>query len=381
MRLRKLAVRTDNLSSVSANVPVTAYSCSLARAGVIFSSMPQKFLQRDIHLESKERPTRRVALLVLPGIHLTSLAGPVDAFVRASLTLTQSGKRRTPAYEVELLTPDSSPLFAGAGLSIAGGTCWREARSGIDTLLVLAGADLFRTGFDPDLIDWLRERAQDVRRIGSVCAGAFVLAAAGILDGRQATTHWDLADELARRYPRIAVDGDRIYTQDGNIWTSAGVSAGVDVALAMVEEDHGHALALEIARRMVLFMRRGSGQRQFSSQLAAQAAEHRPIRELVAWISEHLEADLSVPSLARRVGMSERNFSRVFSQQLKTTPARFVAHLRTQAAKVKLVETSEKLEAVAQSAGFGDGETLRRHLQNEGDGSVSALRLRASNGV
>ena len=133
---------------------------------------------------------------------------------------------------------------------------------------------------------------------------------------------------LAQRYPRISVDGDRIFTQDGNVWTSAGVSAGIDLALAMVEEDHGHALALEIARRMVLFMRRGGGQSQFSSQLAAQAADHQPIRELVAWISEHLDADLSVPALARRVGMSERNFSRVFTQQVNTTPARFVARLR-----------------------------------------------------
>lgn len=343
--------------------------------------MGQKSSNRSVHLETKEWPTRRVALLVLPGIHLTSLAGPIDVFVRASLMLTRTGKRRSPAYEVQLLTADSAPLPAGSGLSLAGGVCWTEARPGIDTLLVLAGADRVQYQFDPDLLDWLRERAKDVRRIGSVCAGAFLLAAAGILDGRQATTHWDLADEFARRYPRIAVDGDRIYTQDGSIWTSAGVSTGVDLALAMVEEDHGHGLALEIARRMVLFMRRGAGQLQFSSQLAAQAADRQPIRELIAWMSEHLDADLSVPALARRVGMSERNFSRVFTQQVSTTPARFVAQLRTQAAKAKLVATSEKLEAVAQSAGFGDGETLRRHLQNDGYAPTPNLRFRASGGL
>jgi len=306
-------------------------------------------------------------LLVLPGVHLTSIAGPIDAFTRASLALSRSRTRRTPAYEIQLLTADGDPLPICCGLSFAGGVSWREARTPFDTLLVMASADVARLQIDPELLAWIRARAVDTRRIGSVCSGAFLLAAAGILDGRQATTHWQMADELARRYPKISVDGDRIYTQDGNVWTSAGVSTGVDLALAMVEEDHGHALALEIARRMVLFMRRGSGQRQFSSQLAAQAADRQPIRDLIAWISENLDADLSVPALARRVGMSERNFSRVFTQQVSATPARFVARLRTEAAKLKLAETSHNVETVAESAGFGDGETLRRHLRAQSE--------------
>ncbi len=326
----------------------------------------------------KEWPTRRVALLVLSSGHLMSLAGPFDVFTRASLVLSRSGKRRSPAYEVQLLTQDEAPLSTGPGLSVAGGVRWSEANFPIDTLLVLASPNTAQSRIDPTLLDWLRARVKDVRRIGSVCSGAFVLAAAGILDGRQATTHWELADELARRYPRISVDGDRIFTHDGNIWTSAGVSAGIDLALAMVEEDHGHALALEIARRMVLFMRRGAGQSQFSSQLAAQAADHQPIRELIAWISEHLDSDLSVPALARRIGMSDRNFSRVFAQQVSTTPARFVAQLRTEAAKAKLAAAPAKLEAVAQSAGFGDGETLRRHLRTDGERLRPPYPMRAS---
>lgn len=316
----------------------------------------------DSLIANKEWPTRRVTLLVLPGIHLTSFAGPFDVFTRASLVLTRSGKRRTPAYQVQLLTADEKPLPMEAGLALTGGVPWRDAQLPIDTLLVLASAEMARSRIDPELVAWLRARTADTRRIGSICSGAFLLAAAGILDGRQATTHWQLADELARRYPNVSVDGDRIYTQDGNIWTSAGVSTGVDLALAMVEEDHGHALALEIARRMVLFMRRGSGQLQYSSQLAAQGADHQPIRDLIAWMSENLNADLSVPALARRVGMSERNFSRVFTRQVSSTPARFVALLRTQAAKAKLAESTDKLDTVAQSAGFGNGETLRRHL-------------------
>jgi transcriptional regulator GlxA family with amidase domain len=309
-----------------------------------------------------EWPTRRIAFLVLSSTHLMNLAGPLDVFQRASANLSRTGKRRSPAYEIELLTHGETPLMTASGLGLIGGRRWTEARQPIDTLLVLANADVAQSKIDPELLAWIR--AQKVRRIGSVCAGAFVLAAAGLLDGREATTHWELADLLAKRYPRIAVDGDRIFTQDGGIWTSAGVSAGTDLALAMVEEDYGHEVALEIARRMVLFMRRGGGQSQFSSQLAAQAADHQPIRELVAWISEHLDADLSIPVLARRVGMSERNFSRVFSQQVNTTPARFVARVRTEAAQAKLATGNDKLETVAQVAGFGDGETLRRHLRN-----------------
>ncbi|MGC2108312.1 MAG: DJ-1/PfpI family protein [Candidatus Korobacteraceae bacterium] len=322
-------------------------------------------IDAERRVQLKEWPTRRIALLALPDVSLMSLGGPLDVFLRASAFLSRTAKRRSPAYEIELLTLHQSPLSTGPGLAVAGGVRWTEAHYPIDTLLILANANITHSRIDPELVAWVRARAKDVRRIGSVCAGAFVLAAAGILDGRQATTHWELADVLAQRYPRIFVDGDRIFTQDGSIWTSAGVSSGVDLALAMVEEDHGHGLALEIARRMVLFMRRGAGQSQFSSQLAAQAADHQPIRELIAWISEHLDADLSVPALARRVGMSDRNFSRVFTQQVSTTPARFVARLRTEAARAKLAAAPEKLEAVAQSAGFGDGETLRRHLRSE----------------
>jgi len=332
---------------------------------------------RNDSKKTREWPTRQIAVLALPRMNLTTLAGPVDVFTIANACLDKSGHRSSPAYQLQLLTEDDTSLSTGSGLLIAGGVPWTNFDRPVDTLLVLAGSTIARTRINPELLEWLRARTGDTRRVGSICAGAFVLAAAGILDGRPATTHWQLAETLAGQYPKIRVDGDRIYTQDGNIWTSAGVSAGVHLALAMVEEDHGHALATEIARRMVLFMRRGAGQHQFSSQLAAQAADHQPIRDLIAWISEHLDADLSVPALARRIGMSERNFSRVFTQQVSMTPARFVAHLRTEAAKAKLAETAQNLDAVAQSAGFGDGETLRRHLRVQ-EAAAPIPRLRAS---
>jgi len=295
-----------------------------------------------------------------------NLAGPLDVFVRASHALTRAGKRRSPAYEIELLTMDELPLVTASGLGLVGGRRWTEALTPIDTLLVVASASAVHSPTAPELLAWLRASVDRVRRIGSVCSGAFALAAAGVLDGRRATTHWQLADKLAQRYPQISVDADRIFIQDGKVWTSAGVSAGADLALAMVEEDYGHGLALEIARHMVLFLRRSGGQSQFSSQLAAQAADLQPIRELIAWISEHLDADLSVPVLARRAGMSDRNFSRVFSQQVGTTPARFVARLRLEAAKARVEQTTDKVESIASRAGFGDGEALRRHLRSEG---------------
>ena len=306
-----------------------------------------------------------------------NLAGPLDVFARASQALTRAGKRKFPAYEIELLTMDDLPLTTASGLGLLGGRQWTQAVEPIDTLLLVAGTSGVDSPIAPELRAWLRAAADRVRRIASVCSGAFALAAAGILNGRRATTHWKLAEKLAQRYPQVSVDADKIFVQDGNVWTSAGVSTGADLALAMVEEDHGHALALEIARHMVLFLRRPGGQSQFSSQLEAQAADLRPIRELIAWISEHLDANLSVPVLARRAGMSARNFSRVFSQQVGTTPARFVARLRLQAAKARLEATADNVETIASQTGFGDDETLRRRLRLEVGATPRLYRARA----
>jgi transcriptional regulator GlxA family with amidase domain len=168
-----------------------------------------------------------------------NIAGPLDVFTRASLALAHAGKRSSPAYEIELLTLDDLPLVTASGLSVVGGRQWKQAVTPIDTLLLIAGASELDSSIAPELLAWLRESADRVRRIGSVCSGAFALAAAGILDGRRATTHWKLADKLARRYPRVSVDADKIFVQDGNVWTSAGVSTGADLALAMLKRIMG----------------------------------------------------------------------------------------------------------------------------------------------
>jgi transcriptional regulator GlxA family with amidase domain len=193
-----------------------------------------------------------------------------------------------------------------------------------------------------------------------VCTGAFVLAEAGLLDGRRATTHWEWCDALAARFPRVQVDRDPIFVRDGNVYTSAGVTAGMDLALALVEEDHGRALALEVARQMVLFLRRPGGQSQFSAALAAQSADREPLRDLQAWIAEDPGRDCSVPALARRVAMSPRNFARVFTREVGSTPGQFVERMRVEAARRRLEESADGVDNIASRCGFGTAETMRR---------------------
>jgi transcriptional regulator GlxA family with amidase domain len=194
-----------------------------------------------------------------------------------------------------------------------------------------------------------------------VCTGAFLLAEAGLLDGRRATTHWASCRELARRYPRVQVDPDPIFVRDGNVHTSAGVTAGMDLALALVEEDHGREVALGVARWLVLFLKRPGGQSQFSAQLSAQLAAREPIQELQAWVIENVDADLSVEALARRAGMSPRNFARVFTRETGVTPACFVETARVEAARRRLEQEGARgVEAIAAACGFGSAETMRR---------------------
>jgi transcriptional regulator GlxA family with amidase domain len=229
----------------------------------------------------------------------------------------------------------------------------------LDTLVIAGGDGVDAAADDTVLIDWVRERAKQARRTASVCTGAFLLAASGLLDGRRAVTHWAFCAELARRFPAVRVEPDPIFVQDGTVWSSAGVTAGIDLALALVEEDLGRPVALAVARDLVVFLKRPGGQAQFSEFLSLQAAENK-FGTLHDWISNHLADDLSLPVLARQAGMSERSFSRHYAEATGLTPARAIERLRVQGARHLLSETRLPVKRISRRCGFGSEETMRR---------------------
>jgi transcriptional regulator GlxA family with amidase domain len=243
-----------------------------------------------------------------------------------------------------------------------------------DTLLI-PGGDGARAP-DPDLVDWVQRASRKARRTVSVCTGAFLLAAAGLLDHRRATTHWNWCEELAEEYPNVHVEPDSVFVREGELWTSAGVTAGIDLALALVEEDLGPGVALAVARELVVFLKRPGGQAQFSSALSAQQAARPALREVQAWIAGHLSEDLSVAALAERSMMSERSFARTFRQEVGQTPAAYVEALRIEQARALLEDGAPSLEAVAQSAGFASAEVLRRAFRRRIGVSPSDYRSR-----
>lgn len=297
---------------------------------------------------------RRVVVVAFPGVQSLDVAGPVEVFAAAN----EQERRRE--YAVTLATVDGLPCPTSSGLLLMPDAAVGEVRGKVDTLVVAGGEGTADAMRDPKLLLGTARLARHARRITSVCSGAFLLAEIGLLEGRRATTHWSACDLLARRYPDVDVDPDPIYVRDGNIWTSAGVTAGMDLALALVEEDLGRDTALAIARRLVLFLRRPGNQSQFSAQLAAQTAERDGLRQVQRWIADHPDEDLSVANLARRAGMSERHFARSFRQEIGVTPARYVEQVRLEAARRLLEETDEGVEVVARRCGFGTAETLRR---------------------
>ena len=310
---------------------------------------------------SRERAaTRRVSMLAFPDVQILDVTGPLEVFSRTSRWLVDHRRRPAPAYVVEILGLERGPFQASSGLTLHADRAYRDVAGGIDTLLVAGGRGTHAHDHDPRILRWLRGQAARVRRLGSVCTGAFFLAEAGLLDGRRATTHWSECDDLARRYPQVTIEPDTIFVQEGSLYTSAGVTSGMDLALAMVEEDHGRDVALAVARALVLFLRRPGGQSQFSAQLAVQFAEHEPLRELQAHIFDHPGEPHDIGTLARRVSMSPRNFARVFTRELGTTPARFVTSVRVETARRLLEESSDALESICDSCGFGSLESMRR---------------------
>jgi transcriptional regulator GlxA family with amidase domain len=323
----------------------------------------------------------RITIVAYPGIQILDVTGPHEVFALANRFAAElTPERPGPPYEIELVArrADARPRGGGRGdhltiRSSSGLTLGLDrlvtpaarapADTGMDTIVVVGGEGTVEAVVDGELLAWLRAVAPGCRRVASVCSGAFILAAAGLLDGRRATTHWSECATLAALFPAVTVDPDPIFVRDGNVVTSAGITAGMDLALALVEEDLGRELALAVSRWLVMFVQRPGGQSQFSSQLAAQLADRRPLRELQGWMADHLAADLSVAALAARVAMSPRHFARVFRGEIGVTPAQYVEGQRVELARRLLETTDRSIEQVARDAGFGTVETLQRSFR------------------
>jgi transcriptional regulator GlxA family with amidase domain len=297
---------------------------------------------------------RNVAILAFPNLQPLDLVGPAEVFAGAT--------RLVPgAYKIEIVAPAAGPIpVPGRGYSIVPSSTIESHRSGLDTLVIAGGRGASTPDIDETLVSWIQEAAARSRRVASVCTGAFLLAAAGLLSGRRATTHWEWCDELQRRHADIEVDPNPIFVRDGSVWTSAGVTAGIDLALALVEDDLGAEIARTVARRLVVFVQRPGDQAQFSAHLSAPPAERPRLRELQAWIADNLGEDLRVERLAERVAMSPRNFARAFRREVALTPAAYVEALRVEAARHRLEQGSEAVDLIAVRAGFGTPETMRR---------------------
>ena len=321
--------------------------------------------------------TRRVVMVAYPDVQIIDVVGPLEVFANANRRLDGTREdRRAPRYSVEIVAAQAGPLRTMSGIQIVADRAFRDVRGPIDTLLV-AGGEGTRAGVrDRELIGFIRRTAPRARRVASICSGTFLLAEAGLLDGKAATTHWAHCAELAAAYPKVRVESDPIFVCDGKVWSSAGVCAGMDLALALVGLDHGRELALQVAQWMVIFLKRPGGQSQFSVGLAAQATEHERIRELQEWAQAHLAADLGVGPLAKRVAMSPRNFARVFAREVGETPARWVERARVEAARRLLEESEDGVERIAERCGFGTAETLRRAFQRLLRVSPAAYRAR-----
>ena len=304
----------------------------------------------------------RVVFVVYPGIKLFDLAGPLQVFADAASKIGNDG-----LYETIVASENGGAVPTDTCVEVSTVPLSSLMRKKIDTLLVVGGVAARRAAQEQTLVSKVLQLSGRARRVGSICTGAFVLAAAGLLDGRRAVTHWESCDALASAFPEVAVDQDPIFIRDGDVWTSAGVSAGVDLALAMVEADHGHAAAMTVAKSLVVFLKRPGGQSQFSSLLSAQQHDEvGKFDDLHNWIANHLGESLDVETLANQCGMSGRNFSRVYKSVVGLPPARSVELMRLDTAKRLLQSTHLPLKVVSERCGFGDEQRLRqvflRHL-------------------
>ncbi|GAA0317001.1 DJ-1/PfpI family protein [Streptomyces polychromogenes] len=319
----------------------------------------------------------RVVIAVFPDVDLLDVTGPAEVFALANReTAGRAG------YEVRLAGPAAGAVRTSAGVRLLTDVTFAEVGAEVDTLLVPGAVDMTGDGpvarVDEEVVAWVRQTAPHARRVASVCVGAHLLAAAGLLDGRTATTHWSTAAQLAADHPDVTVDPDPIFvrTDRGRLWTGAGISACLDLALALVAEDLGEQTALAVARQLVMYLKRQGGQSQFSVPLSRPAAGRREIDELRLWIADHPDADLSAPALAARMCLSERHFARVFKQETGTSPAAYVEAVRVELARRLLETTDCPLDQVAAGSGLGSAETLHRAFRRQLATTPAAYRRR-----
>jgi transcriptional regulator GlxA family with amidase domain len=292
---------------------------------------------------------RKVVIIGPPPVQILDVTGPLEVFSNA------------PGYEIQLANPGlERTLQTNRGVVLADATPIAEVQGPIDTLVIAGGPGAESGSYDPNFIAWIAKAGSQARRVASICTGAFLVAEAGLLNGKQAVTHWTFCDRLAREYPKVAVRPEPIFLRDGSIYTSAGITAGIDLSLTLVEEDHGHETALRIARFLVMFLVRPGGQAQYSHMLSHQAITSQPLRELQVWMLQHLREHLTVESLAERVGMSARHFTRVCLRETGMNPGQFVDRMRVEAAQQMIDSSSRGLKEIADSSGFQSADAMRR---------------------
>ncbi|MEA3005711.1 MAG: hypothetical protein QOI94_980 [Acidobacteriaceae bacterium] len=292
---------------------------------------------------------RKVVITGPPPVQILDVTGPLEVFSNA------------PGYDIQLANPGfERTLKTNRGVMLADATPIADVQGPIDTLVIAGGPGAENGSYDPNFIAWIAKAGSQARRVASICTGAFPLAEAGLLNGKQAVTHWTFCDRLAREYPRVAVRPEPIFLRDGSIYTSAGITAGIDLSLTLVEEDHGHETALRIARFLVMFLVRPGGQAQYSHMLSHQAVTSQPLRELQVWMLQHLREPLTVESLAERIGMSARHFTRVCLREIGMNPGQFVDRMRVEAAQQIIDSSSRGLKEIADSCGFQSADAMRR---------------------
>lgn len=302
---------------------------------------------------------RSVAILGYPGVQALDLVGPFEVFTGASMYLQGLGK---PGYDVRVVTSGGAPATTGTGLALLGEPL-PDPREPLDTVVLPGGFGLDAARADADLLAWVKTVSEHARRVVSVCTGAFLAAEAGLLDGCRATTHWAFADRLAREFPSVTVDPEPIFVRsNARTWTAAGVTAGIDLALSLVEDDHGTDAAQTVARWLVMYLRRPGGQTQFAAPVWMPRAKREPIREVQEAIEAEPAGAHSIAELARRAAMSPRHFTRVFTDEVGEAPGAYVERVRTEAARRQLEETDDTVTVIAARCGFGSAETLRRNF-------------------